>query len=100
MNHQHIFGYFSSGEMVLYKKEGDRIIEGWSKKLKHNIELLAATPNTIYVQDIENKLIFQINFHNGVVKSKSNLIWRSEDIFIDTEIYSIFNSRKLYLISI
>ena len=100
LNHQHIFGYLSTGEMVLHKKEGDRIIEGWSKNLKHNIELLAATTNTIYVQDIENKLIWKINFHNGDVKSKSNLIWRSEDIFIDTEIYSIFNSRKLYLISI
>ena len=86
--------------MVVYKKEGNRIIEGWSKNLNHNIELLAATPNTIYIQDIENKSIWKINFHNGDVKSKSNLIWHSENIFIDTEIYSIFNSRKLYLISI
>ena len=100
LNHQHIFGYFSTGEMVLYKKEGDRIIKDWSKNLKHNIELLAATPNTIYVQDIENKFIWKINFHNGDVKSKSNLIWHSENIFIDSEIYSIFHRRKLYLISI
>ena len=100
LNHQHIFGYLPTGELLLYEKEGNRIIESWTKNLNQNIELIAATPHTIYVRDTDNSLIIVINLLDSQIKNESHLIWYPNDIFIDRGIYSIFNSRKLYLISI
>ena len=97
-----MLAYTYDGKVILYKNNGNVMVQSWIENFGESIRILNVKDNTAYIQSFEDEKITAINFDNPNNKSTTSIIWDIDKIFIDSRSFgiSIYNRKGLYFLNI